>query len=213
MQEREAADECEKQRFIYMDSEIACFNTGLYDKAWQDVYFYCEKNPVKDRQEWKFLSFYNSYTIKYTKLNIEAANALKRANYFDDPKQLIFDVNRSIIPQWNHILYDKENYGRIPESIRVNGESFCQNVIDRAITALRKRVNSNYKTIVPQWYKGRIQLLAPLYLTNNEKPELALVVSPNENDTVYYGHTCLTVEMAYNNARLIARPESYWLQP
>lgn len=29
---------------------------------------------------------------------------------------------------------------------------------------------------------------------------------------ITYGHTCLTTEMAYNNARLIARPDSYWLE-
>lgn len=27
----------------------------------------------------------------------------------------------------------------------------------------------------------------------------------------YQGHTCLTLDMAYNNARLIARPNSDWL--
>ena len=27
----------------------------------------------------------------------------------------------------------------------------------------------------------------------------------------YQGHTCLTLDMAYNNARLIAKPESNWL--
>lgn len=39
------------------------------------------------------------------------------------------------------------------------------------------------------------------------------IISLSEDKTVYYGHTCLTTEMAYNNARLIARPDSYWLQP
>ena len=29
----------------------------------------------------------------------------------------------------------------------------------------------------------------------------------------YQGHTCLTMDMAYSNARLIAKPESNWLLP
>ena len=66
---------------------------------------------------------------------------------------------------------------------------------------------------MPQLYRGKIQLLAPLYLTNPNNPDLALVLSLSDDKTVYYGHTCLTIEMAYNNARLIARPDSYWLQP
>lgn len=97
--------------------------------------------------------------------------------------------------------------------LRANGKEFCQNLISGAITAVRKRIEANYKTVVPQWYNGKIQLLAPLYLSNPEKPDLALVLSLADDKTVYYGHTCLTMEKAYNNARLIARPDSYWLQP
>lgn len=138
---------------------------------------------------------------------------LRRANYFKDPGALIFDVNLEILPQWDHILYDEENFLRIPEQLQANGKEFCQSLIDGAIRSVKKRIEANYKTIVPQFYKGKIQLLAPLYLTNPDKPDLALVLSMSDDKTVYYGHTCLTTEMAYNNARLIARPDSYWLQP
>ena len=30
-------------------------------------------------------------------------------------------------------------------------------------------------------------------------------------DGYYIGHTCLTVQMAYQNARLLARPTAEWL--
>jgi hypothetical protein len=42
--------------------------------------------------------------------------------------------------------------------------------------------------------------------------DLALVVSSVE-DRAYRGHTVLTLEMAYTNARLVARPDSDWLVP
>ena len=96
--------------------------------------------------------------------------------------------------------------------MRSNGKDFCQNLIAGAIESVKKRIEANYKTIVPQLYKGRIQLLAPLYLTNPDTADLALVLSLSDDGSVYYGHTCLSIEMAYNNARLIARPDSYWLQ-
>lgn len=211
--EREQAGTEEgKQQIIYMGEKVACFNTGLYDKAWQPIYFYCVKNPNEGRQEWMFKAFYNSYTISFTDIPTAAVSGLRRANYFDDPSALIFDVRLSIVPQWNHILYDDENFNRLPESIRANGREFCQNLIEGSIHSVIKRIKANYKTIVPQLYNGKIQLLAPLYLTNPEKPDLALVLSLSDDRTVYYGHTCLTTEMAYNNARLIARPDSYWLQ-
>ena len=43
----------------------------------------------------------------------------------------------------------------------------------------------------------------------NETPSLALTVTKVGN--FYQGHTCLTLDMAYNNARLIVKPESNWL--
>lgn len=171
------------------------------------------KNPIDGFQKWRFTAFYNSYTIKFTDIpNVEVSN-LQRASYFDDPSALIYDIKLDIIPQWDHILYDEENFLRIPEQLRTNGKEFCQNIIGGAIGSVKKRIEANYKTVVPQLYNDKIQLLVPLYLTNPDKPDLALVLSLSDDKTVYYGHTCLTTEMAYNNARLIARPDSYWLQP
>lgn len=142
-----------------------------------------------------------------------AVPELHRASYFEDPSSLIYDIKLDIVPQWNHIINEDENFLRIPEQLRANGKEFCQTLIAGAINSVKKRIEANYKTVVPQFYNGRIQLLVPLYLTNPENPDLALVLSLSDDKTVYYGHTCLTTEMAYNNARLIARPDSYWLQP
>ncbi|MDB1820787.1 DUF3825 domain-containing protein, partial [Collinsella aerofaciens] len=62
---------------------------------------------------------------------------------------------------------------------------------------------------VPQFYGGRIQLLLPLCLTG-DKPELALTIQ--REDGFYAARTCLTLDMAYNNARLICRPETSWIK-
>lgn len=211
--EREHASESEKQKFIYEDERQACFNTGLYDKTWQPIYFYCVVNRYADHQKYEFNNFFNEYTIKVTNMPSVAAAELRRPNYFEDPAALIYNVNLGIVPQWQHIIYTDENFMRIPEQIRIMGPDMCRNAISGSIDTVRKRIQSNYKTVVPQWYNKKIQLLAPLYITNPEKPDLALVLSLSDDGSQYYGHTCLTMEMAYNNARLIARPESYWLNP
>ena len=217
MQERNDAKEEDKQFYIYEGDTAACFNTGLFDKNWQPIYFVCVKNPQEGKQPWMFTSFYNSYTINSTSIPTASISCLRRANYFDDPGALIFNVNLDIVPQWRHILDDAENFKRIPEQLRELGKGACRNLIDGAITRVKDRIAANYKTVVPQYYRdrnntqGKIQLLAPLYLTNEAKPDLALVLSLSDDKTVYYGHTCLTTEMAYNNARLIARPDSVWL--
>lgn len=214
--ERETADPQDQNMYVYEDNRQACFNTGLLDKHWQNIFFYCIKNDRKGLQKWKFKYFYNAYTINsptVTRIPTNCVEGLRRPNYFNNPSDLVFDVKLEIIPQWAHIIGDAENFARIPESIRVNGGDFCRNLIDGAIRTAKKRIESNYKIAVPQWYKGKIQLLVPLYLTNPEKPDLALVVSKSEDATHYLGHTCLTIEMAYSNARQITKPESFWLVP
>ena len=211
--EREEAPENERNQYIYEESTGLCFNTGLQDINWQNIYFCCIKNDRADKQPWKFIGFYNSYNINMaqSKVPSSAVESLRRPNYFKNPSDLVFDVRLDIVPQWNHIIGDAENFNRIPESIRINGQEFCRNLIDGAIRTAKKRIESNYKTAVPQWYRDKIQLLVPLYLTNPNIPDLALVVSKNEDGTQYLGHTCLTIDMAYSNARLITKPESFWL--
>lgn len=68
---------------------------------------------------------------------------------------------------------------------------------------------ANYKIAVPQYYHETIQLLLPLCLADSNNPDLALVVT--KMGSYYQGHTCLTLQMAYNNARILAKPESNWL--
>jgi hypothetical protein len=211
--EKDATSIDKQNEHIYEDSSQACFNTGLFDKNWQPIYFYCKLNNRSDMQKWLFSEFYNTYTIKYTDIPANAVSVLRRPNYFDDSSLLNYNANFPIVPQWDHILFDHENFERIPEFIRSNGADFCQNLISGAIEKAKKRVDANYHTAVPQWYRGNIQLLVPLYLTNGETPDLALVLALSDDKTQYWGHTCLTLEMAYNNARLITRPESSWLNP
>lgn len=55
-------------------------------------------------------------------------------------------------------------------------------------------------------FQGRVQYLLPIHLTNMERPDLAMALSIM--DGYYIGHTCLTLEMAYQNARLL--PDHGW---
>lgn len=86
------------------------------------------------------------------------------------------------------------------------------NRLDDSIELAQKRVEWNFKTAVPAFYptKNAMSLLLPLDLTEDEKPDVALVVELMESGA-YMGQTILTMEMAYNNARLICRPDSDWL--
>ncbi len=201
-----ALPEEKNKYFICVDNNHAIFNTGLYDMNWQKVYAYFTPNRKGDAI-WYLEAFLSEYTLRTLGIN----EFPERANYFSDMKDLIFNVNYDIIPQYNHIFGDENNNQRIPESIR---NSFMkQAIFDSAIINTKKRIDANYKVAVPQYYDNKIQLLIPLYLTNPSEPDLALVVTRDDINKCYLGHTCLTTEWAYNNARLIAKPDSEWLMP
>jgi hypothetical protein len=181
------------------------FNTGLYTDDYEPIFAYFLLNNVPDRQKWVFDNFYTPYAL----MSLGVAEFPERANYFEDPSAFVFDRNCEIIPQYTHIFSDPENFLRIPETVRESPNRKL--LFDGAIKRATEMINANYKTAVPQYYKGRIQLLIPICLLSGNSPDLALVVSKVGNK--YMGHTCLTLDMAYNNARLIARPDSSWLIP
>ncbi|MCM1127698.1 MAG: DUF3825 domain-containing protein [Lachnospiraceae bacterium] len=197
----------EEEEKILREEEYALFNTGLYTVYYESIFAYFTKNKIQNRQEWYLDGFYTSYQLGM----MGVVNLPQRANYFKVPSDLVFDTNCNIVPQYPHIFGDAENFLRIPESVRESPNKTL--LFDGAIKRAKCMIDANYKTAVPQYYRGRIQLLIPICLVSESVPDLALVVSKNDTGNQYLGHTCLTLDMAYNNARLIARPDSAWLKP
>lgn len=106
-----------------------------------------------------------------------------------------------------------ENLERFPLHLQRSDEAELRRQLVGAIDEVKKKVRSNYKIAVPQYYDNKIQLLLPLCLTSGSlNPDLALVIH-KLNDSTYTARTCLTLKMAYNNARLIVKPKSNWLKP
>lgn len=188
-------------------SNYSVFNTGLFTQHYEGIYAYFCQNVAGEKSKWKLSGFYTEYQLS----SLGVCNYPKRANYFADPAELIFDINCPIYLQYTHILNNEENRNRIPESLR--NDPNIQSLFDGAVRRAQSMIQANYKTAVPQYHKGNIQLLIPIFLISPLVPDLALVLSKNNEGTAYMGHTCLTIEMAYNNARLIARPDSVWLRP
>nr|MDD6335715.1 DUF3825 domain-containing protein [bacterium] len=197
----------EEEGKIWETPQYALFNTGLYTPYYESIYGYFTLNRMPDRQKWYLDDFYTEYQLAV----MGVAAFPPRADYFTNPADLVFNTNLNIIPQYDHIFSEGDNLMRIPEAIRTSPNKI--QLFKGAIEHAKHMIDANYKTAVPQYYRGKIQLLVPLCLCGDAKPDLALVVSKNEAGNLYLGHTCLTLEMAYNNARLIARPESEWLRP
>ena len=182
------------EKNIITNNEYGIFNTGLFTEFYQPIYAYHDKNG---------LQFLTSYELG----NMNISERPPRANYFTDPSLLLFDWHYEININYKHILKDITNLQRIPD--RLKDDKNILNNLNCSIDTMKKKVSANYKLAIPQYYEGKIQLLLPLCLEDDETPTLALTVTKVGN--FYQGHTCLTLDMAYNNARLIAKPESNWL--
>lgn len=195
-----------KNTKIYLIGDKCCFNTGLYTENYESIYGLFQKNR-NPKQKWALHGFFkeSDFVLK------EFPEFPERANYVDDISDIIFDWRLPLRIHLDHILDDPENYKRIPSGLREQGKEYIRMVFTGAIELAKKRLAVNFKIAVPQYYNGRVQLLIPLVLNSNGIADLALAIYRQE--TYYSGRTCLTLDMAYNNARLIVKPESDWLRP
>lgn len=84
--------------------------------------------------------------------------------------------------------------------------------LNDAINRARKRVRWNYKTAIPMYYPraNTMSLLLPICLMDPSIADAALVVELMDSGN-YQGQTILTMRMAYQDARLVCRPDSDWL--
>lgn len=188
------------------DGTRACFNTGLVTPNQEEVFAYLVPNKNPDQQAW----FLAKFCRESDRDLLVFGQLPDTAHYFSDPSELLYNTTLDLRKNVDHIIDD--NKGRFPEPFRSMVDNYQLRIaLDGSIEHAKKRVTRNYKTAVPQYYQGRIQLLLPLCMTNRSNADLALVVY--RQGDVYLASTCLTLDMAYNNARLLARPDTEWLEP
>lgn len=194
------------------DNKFASFNTGLVTNNLEDIYAFFEeyRNPrAGTTTPFCFKAFLKESDNQI--LRNFSGHFPEVANFFDKPELLIFNPKCKLIPDIDHIIQD--NISRFPNHLQGAGDSQVRRQLIGSIDEIKKRVRTNYKIAVPQYYDGKIQLLLPLCLTaGSPNPDLALVVH-KLNETTYTARTCLTLKMAYNNARLNVKPQSNWLKP
>jgi len=194
------------------NNKNACFNTGLTTPNQEDIYAFFEELRNKrpgSTQQFCFKAFLKK--SENVLLSHFSANLPDVADYFTQPELLIFNPRNNLIPDIDHIIQD--NFARFPSHMASADSAEVSRRLMGSIEEVKKRVRSNYKLAVPQYYNGRVQLLLPLNLTSGSpNPDLALVLY-RLNESTYSARTCLTIQMAYNNARLIVKPQSEWLRP
>ncbi len=188
------------------DRRYSCFNTGLATPNQEAIFMVFEENTNSATgTSWK----YHRFCRKSERDMVRFSPLPDIAHYFDDPSSLVFDHRIELRINIDHIVSD--NKERFPEPYRNMDDYPLQTYIRGVIENAVERAKRNYQSAIPQYYQGRIQLLLPLCLSNPRTADLALVLDKHQN--VYRAATCITLDMAYNNARQIARPDRGWLQP
>lgn len=192
------------KNYIFETSDLFCFDTGLFTKNFEPIYTVLVPNDPDHNAKWKLKGFYkeSAYELR------PVGNLPSRATYFDNFEDLIYDTRLDLRINIDHILNDTENKARIPETYR-NSPHLPMMFMGLALKYAKIRIMENYKAAVPQYFKGKLQFLIPISLGDPSVVDLSLAVG--KEGGIYTGHTCLTLDMAYNNARLIAKPESEWL--
>jgi cold shock CspA family protein len=186
-------------------SRVSAFNTGLVTPNQEEIYGFFAEAARDESHEWRFVDW-----TKASDNRISGAFEIRPAlaQYWEDPEALFYDVRRPLILDWDHFVED--NIHRYPEGFRDN-PPLARAATMAAVETAKQRVARNYKTAVPQFHRGEVQLLLPLSIDGSGRAQLALVVRRVGSE--YVGETVLPLHMAIKNARLLARPDRDWLQP
>lgn len=197
---------------VSSDGRFAAFNTGLLTPFAEEIFglFSENRSEREDAQRWFFLRWAKESDWDLLR-NFDELPEM--AEYVSTSADLVYDWRRELKLAYTHII--TENSGRFPEDLASQPRR-AQQALQSAVDWALRKARRNYKVIVPQWYpalgEAGAQFLMPLDLTGDGSADLALVVSAI-GSAAYRGNTVLTLEMAYSNARLVARPDSEWLIP
>ena len=191
-------------QYFHVENEYACFHTGLYTARYKAIYGCFDRNKRQASMlDWYFRGFADEMSpwLKYV-------SPLPARPSYDMTQQGVY-----YNPEWpirvnvDHILGDEENLSRLPAGIR--SARNLPLLLETAVELARRKAVIEPGIVVPQGYQGRVQYLLPVCLTDMETPDLAMTLTIM--DGYYLGNTCLTLEMAYLNARLLAKPMAPWL--
>lgn len=223
---------------IVTDKNKRYFNSGLLDRNFRQIIIVGDAMDLQQEIPgmgtciWKMMRNIHAYSHNAPEIaRMFRENELPGiATYFEDYRQVVFDAQLDIHTNDHHIFEDGVARGRLPkyqdEYNKVKDNEAEKDLLlariardfDSARNRAKLMAERNYKLAVPQFWKetGEIQFLLPIYLGEREeaeKPQCALVLSlDNSGRRPYYrGETILTLDMAYNNTRLIAKPDVFWL--
>lgn len=192
---------------VNKDEDICVFNTGLMNNQGDEIIGVFNKSNNYDSSNpfsnyWHFSTFLTENDRKFLNLSLDKPEI---ATYFDNYNELYFDPNIDISLNFDH-FYD-DNYIRLPEELKTLDKSTARIVFNGFLDHTIKKIKRNNRIPVPQFYREKIMFLIPVKILGTR----TVIIAVERLGDRYVANTVLTMEMAYNCARLINKPESNWL--
>lgn len=129
---------------ITEDRSFAAFNTGLVDRRYDDIFACFE--PGYGTFEWKFAGFAASGNRRLKKRVAGYFSPLpEAARYVDRLEDLLFDLDRELVVDYEHILLD--NIGRLPTSFLADELRGCAEAEKALQTALAAAPNERNQAL------------------------------------------------------------------
>ena len=230
-----------QHKIVYSaDSNLAAFNTGLYNEHYDDIIALFKRNDPGFKSEWIFLDFVIAGQGKGKVINKAFSSEIERATYTDNPADVVYDIRcGKPILDMDHLI--KRVYRMpvnflqqivpdiaVPDSDTEKTAYFDQvrdkilsdqfiyqrfaGAINYAMDLAMKRIRCDHRNAIPMYYPktNQMSFLIPLCLTSDGVVDIALVVSKTATGK-YEGSTILTLDWAYTDARLVGRPGMDWL--
>ncbi len=223
------------------DKRYCYFNTGLLTRYAQDLYLTGEVKSLKSTGVFtcynpRFVDSKIELVKAYGFAQRDIDPGPGVASFFRSISDIVYDPSVTIDfteSKLGHIIDDGIRRNRFPRKYTVSASgapippwSLAQ-MLNNSIKIACMMAQRNYKYVIPQYrpagvefiggkkvqHEGQIQFLMPIYLSADyfSPPDFALVLS--RKDGFYVPETILLLPWAYNNARILCKPDNSWLTP
>lgn len=207
------------------DGKYLLFNSGLLDKFFHEIFVIAHTGNESENGNGNVKNAYiMSSLTDLTRIGFAVGGKVIRkqedlpepATYFTNINEVIFhpdiEIDRNY-DKFTHIIDDRRD--RFPREEQEKDTTELARKLDNSIDYAIAIAKRNYKLVVPMYRPqlNKLQLLMPIYLSGSftKSPDFALVLNLEHN--VYTPETILPLDAAYQNARLITKPDELWLNP
>lgn len=195
------------------DGESICFNSGLQDKYSNDLILtfskYIPNNMTESHCDWVYRGANTPNAQNF--IDKFGTTCPKLAWYTTDSRDYIFDLSYSLNDElFEHVFVRAKERAGMPNAT----DEIIKSYLCGVLRGLIPKIQRNYKVAIPMYYvqEKKMQLLLPFPAVTGDTYSAFLVERDDERHR-YILKTILDMDHAYFAARLITRPDEYWLKP